>query len=121
LKNSKLNNIEELVQEEIKKIKEQDVSDYELQKAKNSIESDYVNRTQTMHGVCEMLARYRTFYKNTSLINTDIDNYIKVTAEDIKSTANKYLNDDNSVILYYIPNKQGKPKDNMKPETLEEQ
>lgn len=121
LKNSKLNNIEELVQEEIKKIKEQDVSDYELQKAKNSIESDYVNRTQTMHGVCEMLARYRTFYKNTSLINTDIDNYIKVTAEDIKSTANKYLNDDNSVILYYIPNKEGKPKDNMKPETLEEQ
>jgi zinc protease len=40
------------------------------------------------------------------LINTEIERYQSVTKEDIKTVANKYLNKDGRVVLYYLPKSQ---------------
>jgi predicted Zn-dependent peptidase len=123
-KNSNLLNIEDLIDEQIQLIRDNPVSDYELQKAKNSAESDFVNRLQTMHGIAELLASYWTYYKNTGMINTDLDNIMTVTAEDIRQVANKFLINDNRVVLYYLPKQNAEEQNNRrneKPEILEDQ
>jgi zinc protease len=120
LKKSSLKNIEELIDAEIDKVKEQAVSENEIEKAKNSEESHFVNRIETMRGISDMLAYYRTYFKNTNMINTEIDNYRRVTDEDIIAAARKYLTKDNRVVLYYMP-KNGETPPDKNPEMIEEQ
>jgi len=84
------------------------VNDIELEKVKNSIENDYINRMQTILGKADMLANYWTFHKNTGLINTSINDYLAVTKEDIINAAIKYLNTNNRVVLTYLPGSEKK-------------
>ncbi|MEO8513051.1 MAG: pitrilysin family protein [Ignavibacteria bacterium] len=86
-----------------------EVNDIELEKAKNSIENDYTNSVQTVMGKADALASYWTFYKNTNLINTAVSEYLDVTKEQIITAAKKYLNQNNRVVLTYLPN-PGKDK-----------
>ncbi|RPI17388.1 MAG: insulinase family protein [Ignavibacteriae bacterium] len=103
LKGTDLNDIEKVINEEIEKINNENITAKELEKVKNSSESEFTNRALTDLGKADMLANYWTFYKNTSLINSDINNYLNVKEEDIKNTASKFLNNNNRVVLYYLP------------------
>ncbi len=95
--------LEKAINEEIEKIKNYGVEEKELEKAKNKIESALVSAKQTVQGKADLLAHYYTFFRNPGLINTDIERYRKVTAEDVKRVAQKYLNWNNRVILHYLP------------------
>lgn len=92
----------------INKISREGISSKELEKVKNSIEHDYVNMMQSTLRISDELAHYYTFFKNTGLINTSINEYMKITADDIKAAAQKYLVSDNRVVLKYLPKKQNK-------------
>ena len=76
------------------------------EKIKNQIESQIVNSNTSIQNRAYNLAINYTFYKNTNLINTEIDKYLAVTKEDIKRVANMYFRDDNRVVLYYLPKSQ---------------
>ncbi|MGB3469063.1 MAG: insulinase family protein, partial [Cyclobacteriaceae bacterium] len=56
----------------------------------------------SMQGIAESLADYHTYYGDANLINSEIERYRKVTKEDLKRVANKYLTKDNRVVLYYL-------------------
>lgn len=89
---------------EVEDVQKNLISDEELQKLKNQIESDFISSNSTMAGIAEQLAQYYTYYQgNTNLINTEIDKYMAVTKEDIKRVANKYFVPSNRVVLYYLP------------------
>jgi len=62
-----------------------------------------VNRLAGIEGRAELLATGYTYYNNTGSVNTDIDNYLKVTREDIREAARKYFKTTNRVVLYYLP------------------
>jgi predicted Zn-dependent peptidase len=62
-----------------------------------------VNAKASIAGVCEQLANYHVYFKDTDLINTEIDRYMKVTKEDIQRVAKQYFTKDNRVCLYYMP------------------
>jgi predicted Zn-dependent peptidase len=106
-KNTNLDSLEKRITEIIGQVKASEVTDTELEKVKNSAESSYISRLQTTMGKADLLANYWTFNKNTNLINTDINNYLKVTKDDILKAAKKYLNTNNRVVLFYLP----KPKE----------
>ena len=58
-----------------------------------------------MLGVAENLADGYTFHKNTNYINTELEELRKITREDIRNVAKKYLNPNQRVVLYYLPKK----------------
>ena len=99
--------LRKLIDGVIEKVKDTLITEEEMQKLKNQVETDYVNQNATDEGVAENLAYYYTIYGNTNAINTELDKLMKVTREDIKRVADKYLNDDNRVVLYYLPELKG--------------
>lgn len=101
-----LSDLQTALDDEIKDVQDNYISDEELQKLKNQIESDFISSNSTMAGIAEQLAQYYTYYKgDTDLINTEINKYMAVTKEDIKRVANKYFVNSNRVVLYYLPKK----------------
>ncbi|MGK9476807.1 M16 family metallopeptidase [Melioribacter sp. OK-6-Me] len=95
--------LEKAIESEIDKVKKELISDYEFQKVRNQIESDFVNQNSRVAGIAENLADYLVYFGDPNLINTEIERYMKVTREDIKRVANKYFTKDNRVVLYYLP------------------
>lgn len=79
------------------------IKESELEKVKNRIETRHVYRMQTNLSRADLLAHYDTFYKDASMVNTIRDNYMKVTAENIRQSAREYLKPEKRVILNYVP------------------
>ncbi len=95
--------MEASVNEELEKIRTELVTEEELQKAKNQRESRFVNSNTTIARRAMNLADYYTYYKDASLINTELDRYMAVSREDILRVAQKYFVDEKRVVLYYMP------------------
>ena len=99
----KAEELEAALDAEIEKVKKDLVTETEFQKLKNQIESDFVTRNSTVAGIGESLANYSVYFGDANLINTELQRYMKVTREDLKRVANKYLTKENRVVLYYLP------------------
>lgn len=104
--------LEEAMNAEIKKVQTELISEKEFQKIRNQIESDYVQGNSSMIGIAEQLADYHVYYGDANLINTELDRYKKITREDLQRVAKKYLVPENRVVLHYLPKSaQQKPGD----------
>ena len=90
---------------QIELIKNELISEDEFQKARNKFENDLVSANSTVAGIAENLADNRVYYGNADRVNTLMNNYMKVTREDIQRVAKKYLTQDARVILHYLPKK----------------
>lgn len=101
-----LTDLEKGIDEEIKKLQTELISDAELQKLKNQYEAEHVNDNASLESRAYNLAINYTFHKDANLINNEIDKYLAVTKEDIKRVANEYFRKDNRVVLYYLPKSQ---------------
>jgi zinc protease len=92
--------------EEVAKLQTELISMDEFNKLQNQFENNFLDKNTRMLGVAENLADGFTFNKNTNTINVELDEIRKVTREDIQAVAKKYLNPNQRVILYYLPNKK---------------
>lgn len=99
----KAEDLEASIQAEIDKVKKDLITEEEFQKIRNQVESNFVSRNSTMAGIAESLANYFVYYGDANLINTELQRFMKVTREDIKRVADKYLTKENRVVLYYLP------------------
>ena len=88
---------------EIDKVKKDGISDEEYKKLQNQAENDFIDQNQKDIGVATNLATYYTFQGNANLINTELEHYKKITRDDIKKAANKYLTQQNRLVVYYLP------------------
>ena len=87
----------------MEKFKSAVISDNECEKLKNQIETKFIDRYRSMTGIADALAGYHTYYRDTELINREIEKYLAVTKEDIHRVANKFFVKENRVVLYYLP------------------
>ncbi len=101
-----LETLREGIDEEIRKVQEELITEREYQKLQNQFESSFIQSNTSMVSIAESLANYYTYYGNTNLINTEIENIRKVTREDIRRVAREYFTPDNRVLLYYLPKPQ---------------
>lgn len=90
--------------EEISKLQNSVVTEYEFNKAQNTTISSYVGRLSTNGGVADALAHYYAFFKNVDMINSEVDRELAVTSSMIRDVAKKCLNEDKRVVLNYLPN-----------------
>jgi len=97
--------IEKGITETIGNLLTNKISDFELEKAKNSAEAYIIETMQTNLGKAEKLAFYSTFFNNTGLINSIFEKYANLTSDDILKTASKYFVNKNRVILHYLRKK----------------
>jgi len=101
-----LDSLQADMDEEIKKLQTELISDVDFTKIRNQYENDYIGKNAKMLGVAENLANGYTFHnKNTNQINTELDEVRKVTRADIQNVAKKYLNKNQRVVVYYLPKK----------------
>lgn len=98
-----INKVENQIYEEIEKLIKDGVSDEELQKAKNITESQFVNSKKIVAEKAQELARFFSYYGDATIINTELEQFKKVTKEDIKRVAKMFLETKNKVVLTYLP------------------
>ena len=94
--------LEDGMNKEFDKVKQELITEKEFEKLKNQIESAFVSTNSTVAGIAESLANYYTYYGNANLINTEIERYMKVTREDMMAAARKYYTAENRVVLYFL-------------------
>jgi len=97
--------VEEAMDDEIDRVKNELISDREFQKLQNMIESEFVGNNTRMVQIAENLANYKMYYGDANLINTEMSKFMNVTKEDIQNVAKKYFTKENRVVLYYLPKK----------------
>ena len=100
--------LEKAMLSEIDKVKKTGITVDEYNKLQNEAENDFISQNQKDIGVATNLATYYTYQKDANLINTELEQYRKVTKEDIQRVANKYFTKQNRLVVYYIPKTDGK-------------
>jgi zinc protease len=103
--NTPLDTLLKDMDEEIVKLQTEKISAEEFTKLQNQFENDFLDKNTRMLGVAENFADGYTFYKNTNNINTELTELRKITPADIQAVVKKYLNPNQRVVLYYLPNK----------------
>jgi len=88
---------------ELERVKSELISEQELQKLKNQFENRLVNSNTTIASRATSLANYHTFFGDAGRINTERNNYLAVTREDIRRVAQEYMKEEYRVVLYYMP------------------
>lgn len=84
-------------------VKEGKITPRELEKIKNKVETRHTFRMQTNLSRADMLSHYEIFYGDAGLVNTNINNYMSVTLDDLKEAAIKYIDNSRRVVLSYLP------------------
>jgi predicted Zn-dependent peptidase len=98
---------ENLIYEEIDKIKNEGLSDKELEKAKTQFKANFIRNRQTVLNKAEALQAYYYFSENLEDINNDLDNYMAVTVDDIIRVAKTYFNEKSRTVVIANPASQG--------------
>lgn len=100
VKGVKMEEAEKAIEEELEKMKQEKVSEEELQKVKNKTESMMAFEDMSVMNRANSLAFYELL-GDAELMNTELNKYHAVTAEDILKECRIIFDDANSNTLYY--------------------
>lgn len=92
-----------VMEQEIKKLQDELISEREFQKLLNMFETRFVNSISGVENIANTLARNYTLKGDASLINEEIKIYRSISREDIKRVATTYLQKSKRVDMEYLP------------------
>ena len=95
--------VETAVYEEIARLQNEPVADWELQKAKNGARRNFINGLQSSLNRANTIGQYAVYYNDPNLINTRLDKVMAVTKEDVMRVAKKYLVETNRTVVITVP------------------
>ncbi|HUM64230.1 MAG TPA: pitrilysin family protein [Chitinophagaceae bacterium] len=101
VKGVKINDAENAVQEVLERMKQEPVSETELQKVKNKTESMIAFEDMSLMNRANSLAYYELL-GDAALIDTELDKYSSVTVQDIQQESQRIFRNENSNTLYYL-------------------
>jgi len=86
----------------------------ELEQVKVKFRSEYVSSLEGGHGgsiprygLMHYLACFTLFDNDPSLVNSILDGFLQVTTEQVRSTAERYLDPQRRAIVFRLPSKKG--------------
>jgi zinc protease len=101
VKGVKIEDAEKAIDLELEKLKTEKIADTELQKVKNKTESMISFEDMSVMNRANSLAFYELL-GDASLMNTELDRYNKVTAEDVQNLSREIFTEENSSTLWYL-------------------
>ena len=101
-----LGEIEKVIYEEVERVKNEPVADWELEKVLMTLRRQRAQALQSTLTRAIQLGQYAVFYNNANLINEIEDKYRRVTKDDLQRVARTYLKDTNRSVITTVP----KPK-----------
>jgi zinc protease len=96
-------NIRQKIFEEIRAIATNGPSAAEMEKLRNSLCNDAVRGRQSTMYRAQRIAEYALYDSDPRLFDAELDQYLQVTADDIKNAAARYIDVDNRVVLDILP------------------
>lgn len=97
-KNVDVANLENAIYMEIEKIKNNGITETELQKIKNQKLMEFYNQVETINGKSNTLGTYELFFGDYKKMFSAPENYNKVTVKDIQEMAKKYFSKSNRTV-----------------------
>jgi zinc protease len=98
--------LQQIIDEELRKLAQEGPSQRELDQAKNAIEAAFLNGLERVGNKADQLNEYYYATGNPDAFQADLDRYRAVTAEDVRRVMRQYLLQP-KVVLSVVPN--GKP------------
>ena len=98
-----IDTLQRLLTEQVAKTGREGVTPQELTKAQNSYRASLIFGRQTAMSTAEALQSASMFLGTPDAVNSQLDRYMKVTADDIRRVAAKYLRPENAYILVITP------------------
>jgi zinc protease len=95
---------EELVLKEIKKVRDEPVSDAELKRAKQGVLAAAIFARESVHGLADSIAQGVTT-NDLDYLKNYLPRLLKVTPADVQRVAKKYLDPEKRVTVWSIPGK----------------
>ncbi len=92
---------------EIERLKTEPVSQQELDKAKNQLESEFVFGLQSVSDKGEQVGYYQTILGDYSRLFEEADRYQAVTAQDVMRVAQEYFGENNRTVAVLVPDMPG--------------
>ena len=88
---------------EIKALRASGPSPEEMEKLRNSLCNDVVRGRQSTMYRAQRLAEYTLYDNDPTLMDSELDHYLSITPEQIRSSVERFLDIDNRVVLDIVP------------------
>ena len=101
--NVSLDKLEAAVDEELDKLRKTKVTDEELKRAENGVETGFVSRLESVRARASLLNDYQMELGDPGYTQKDLERYRKATPDDLKDVAARVLLPNARVILRVVP------------------
>jgi predicted Zn-dependent peptidase len=88
---------------EIRALRVSGPSAEEMEKLRNSLCNDVVRGRQSTMYRAQRLAEYTLYDRDPTLMDSELDHYLSITPEQIRSSVERFLDIDNRVVLDIVP------------------
>ncbi|MBN1448196.1 MAG: insulinase family protein [Bacteroidetes bacterium] len=95
--------LESMLWKELDDVRRNGVTESELQKAKNRIETMFVRAVSSLQSRADLLNSFRVLAGDAALLNVHRERIHAVTREDVQRAAATYLTEHNATCLHYLP------------------
>ncbi len=95
--------IRDQIFEEIRALRTSGPSAAEMEKLRNSLCNDVVRGRQSTMYRAQRLAEYALYDGNPMLFDSELDHYLSITPEQIRSAVERFLDVDNRIVLDIVP------------------
>lgn len=102
-----LSKIRDVIMHEINDIAKNGPDPDEMQKVNNQLVNDAVRTRQSSMSRAQQIAEFALYDGDPSLINTELDELLAITPDQIRDAVSKYLNTDNRALLDIVPAGKG--------------
>ena len=102
-----LSKIRETIMHEIHDLAAHGPSAEEMEKIENQLVNDAVRMRQSSMSRAQQIAEFALYDGDPSLVNTELNELLAITADDIRHAVGTYLNTDNRALLDVVPAAKG--------------
>jgi predicted Zn-dependent peptidase len=95
--------IRRTIQDEIKRLAEEGPAPEEMEKLRNNLLNNAVRGRQSTMYRAQMLAEYALYDDDPDLFNRELESYLRLTREEIRDAAARYLLTDNFALIEVVP------------------